>query len=262
MTLSTFFRAARTRRVWLLLAALALPFRVPSAAAAQTVEELLHILRLEATPIGALPQIAMPMPASRNHNYWGIRLQAGERRGRTGPDLRALAGGIDLQYRGGSIFGITGGYQSRDCELAGEDCGGHTFFGARGRFNVISGGPTIGAVLGDYSATSTLGTEIGFGYAPDVMPELDACTFDIGVPLSLAMLQTVRLVSYVTPSIVWDVRCSDDGPPTRASFLAAIGVGVQQIGARGLDVYLGLQKIFRSGTGYQFGLSVTYVRLP
>ena len=32
--------------------------------------------------------------------------------------------------------------------------------------------------------------------------------------------------------------------------------------SRGLDVYLGFQKIFRSHSGYQAGLSVTYVRLP
>lgn len=227
---------------------------------AQTDDEI-AILRLEATPIGALPPIALPMPASRNHNYWGVRLQAGRRIDRGGGDLLALAGGIDLQYRGGSVFGVTAGYQERDCE-PGEDCGGHTMFGARGRFNVVTGGPTLGAMVGDYSATSTLGAEIGFGFAPEVVPDVHACTLDLGMPLSVAMLQRIRLVTYLTPALIWEIDCSNSGPPTRSHFATGVGIGVQQLGLRGLDVYLGFQRIFRSRTGYQFGVSVTYVRLP
>ncbi|MGH7443740.1 MAG: hypothetical protein ACREKM_02645, partial [Longimicrobiales bacterium] len=232
-----------------------------SAVQAQETGEELHILRIEATPIGALPPLALPMPASRNHNYWGIRLQAGRRAGRGGADLTAIAGGIDMQWRGGSIFGVTAGYQARDCEAA-EECDGHMMYGGRARFNVVTGGPTIGALLGDYSATSTLGAEMGFGYAPDVLPGLNACTFDLGMPLSLAMLQRVRLVAFATPSIVWDVDCSADEPPMQETWAMSFGMGLQQIGLRGLDVYLGMRKVFRSETGYQLGISVTYVRLP
>lgn len=220
-----------------------------------------EVLALEATPIGALPPVALPMPASRNHNYWGIRLQAGHRSGRRGADLSALAGGIDLQWRGGSIFGITAGYQKADCDPPIE-CRGHTMYGARGRFNVVTGGPTIGAVLGDYSATSTLGAEIGFGYSPDIGGEANACTFDLGMPLSLAMLQRVRLVAYATPSIVWDLDCGNNPAPRLETWLMSLGMGVQQLGLRGLDVYVGLQKAFRDDTGYQLGISITYVRLP
>ncbi|MGH7482396.1 MAG: hypothetical protein ACRELV_09590 [Longimicrobiales bacterium] len=218
----------------------------------------LGLADVEATPIGALPPMALPMPASRNHNYWVFRVQAGHRRGRAGPDLLAIAGGIDLQWRGGSIFGVTGGYQTGDCE----SCEGHLLFGARGRFNVLTGGPTIGALIGDYSATSTLGAELGFGWAPDAKAGLDVCTVDVGVPLSLAMLQRVRLVSYISPGAVLEVDCSTDPGPKRTDFMLSAGIGVQQLGLPGLDVYLGAQKAFRSGTGYQFGISVMYVRLP
>lgn len=228
---------------------------------AQGTEEEIHILRIEATPIGALPPLALPMPASRNHNYWGVRLQAGRRTGRGGAALTAIAGGVDMQWRGGSIFGVTAGYQARDCE-AEQECDGHMMYGTRARFNVVTGGPTIGALLGDYSATSTLGAEMGFGYAPDVLPGLNACTFDLGMPLSLAMLQRVRLVAFATPSIVWDVDCSADEPPMRETWAISMGMGLQQIGLRGLDVYVGMRKVFRSETGYQLGISVTYVRLP
>lgn len=251
-------RAARLAALVVLAAGTAAP---RGSVAAQTADRDVEILRLEATPIGALPPIALPMPASRNHNYWGIRAQAGRRIGRGGADLRAIAGGIDFQYRGGSVFGVTAGYQERECETT-EECGGHALFGARGRFNVVTGGPTIGAMLGDYSATSTLGAEIGFGLAPDVLDDVHACTLDVGMPLSVAMLQRVRLVTYLTPSIIWEIDCSNSGPPTRRHFATGIGIGVQQLGLRGLDVYLGLQRIFRSRTGYQFGVSVTYVRLP
>lgn len=227
---------------------------------AQVVDPNQRILAFEATPLGALPPIALPMPASRNHNYWGLRLQAGQRRSRAGPDLFAVAGGIDLQWRGGSIFGITGGYQARRCE-PDLDCGGHALFGARARFNFLTAGPTIAAVIGDYSATTTLGAEVGLGYAYEVTPGLPACTADLGAPLSFAMLQRVRLVAYVTPGAVLDLGCWQRAT-TGLNFFTGAGMGIQQLGHRGLDVYLGLQKIFRSGAGAHFGISITYVRLP
>lgn len=227
---------------------------------AQTMEDELAILRVEATPIGALPPLSLPMPASRNHNYWGVRLQTGQRHGRGGADLRSIAGGIDLQWRGGSIFGATAGYQSHDCDVVA-DCGGHLLFGLRGRFNVMTGGPGLASGF-DYSATSILGAEVGFGFAPDVAPGLNACTFDIGMPVALAMFQKVRVVPFLTPSFVWDVDCSKDGPPAHGSYAMSLGVGVQQLWLRGLDAYLGFQKIFRAETGYHFGVSITYVRLP
>ncbi|NIP79209.1 MAG: hypothetical protein GWM90_08375, partial [Gemmatimonadetes bacterium] len=90
-----------------------------------------RIFAVEATPVGALPPLALPMPASRNHNYLVFRAQTGARRGSGGGTLRAFAGGVDLQWRGGSVFGLTGGYQTRDCE-GDVPCDGHPFFGARG----------------------------------------------------------------------------------------------------------------------------------
>lgn len=258
-------KAAGTRRgggagVGILLAATCAALGAVTGAAAQT-EEQLRILRLEATPIGALPPLAMPMPASRNHNYWGVRVQAGHRDGRDGPDLYSIAGGIDLQLRGGSILGVTAGWQERDCDLVAGNCSGHSLFGVRGRFGVLTSGPSLGELFGDYSATATLGADIGFGYAPDIATDLNACTVDLGLPLSLAMLQRVRLVTFITPTVVWDIKCPKGGPPTTSRFLASFGIGLQQIGLRGLDAYLGFQKIFDPETGYHLGISVTYIHV-
>jgi hypothetical protein len=223
----------------------------------------LRLLRLESTPAGALPRMALPMPAHRDHHYWGFRLQTAYRGGRGGGgDLPTVAGGVDLQWRGGSILGVTAGYQGRDCELLGPDCGGHALLEARGRFNIIAGGSRIGSAFGDNSATTTVGAELGFGYAPDVVPGSPACTFDLGVPLSLAMLQTIRLVAFATPGIMWEVDCGGEPVTGQASYMSAFGIGAQQLGHPSLDVYLGVQKIFRSRSGYQIGLSVTYPRLP
>jgi hypothetical protein len=222
----------------------------------------IHILSVQATPIGALPPVALPMPASRNHHYWGVRLQTGRRTGGGDVDLNAVAAGLDLQYRGGSTFGLTAGYQSGDCGAGDSDCSGHALFGARTRINLFTGGPTVAGIIGDYSATSTIGTEIGFGWAPHVLPGLSACTIDFGMPFSVAMLETVRLVSFITPGVVWDIDCSDEGAASRASYLTGLGFGFQQIGHRGFDIYLGVQKIFLGQTGYQFGVSATFVRLP
>jgi hypothetical protein len=223
----------------------------------------LPLLTVEATPIGALPPVALPMPASRDHNYWGLRLQTGNRRQRGPEDLFAVAGGIDYQVRGGSIFGVTGGYQWRQhCDPATADCGGHSLFGARARFNFLTGGPTVAGMFGDDAATSTLGAELGFGFAPRVTPGANACTVDAGVPLSIAMLERIRLVAFVTPGVVWDIDCSAEDTPRSRNYLLGGGLGLQQLGFRGLDVHVGMQRIFRGTTGVQFGVSVTWVRLP
>ncbi len=229
---------------------------------AQASEDDLQRLRLEATPIGALPPLALPMPASRNHNYWGARVQAGYRRERRGPDdLLAFAGGVDYQYRGGSTFGVTAGFQDRDCQLSGETCGRHSLFGARSRISLITGGSALGGIFGDYSATNTIGTEFGIGYAPNVLAGMNACTVDFGVPYSVALFQSVRVVSFITPGVVWDVDCSSNNSASGASYMASFGVGLQQLGPRELDVYLGVQRIFRGNSGYQIGLTVTYTKL-
>jgi hypothetical protein len=223
-----------------------------------------RVFSFEATPIGALPPIALPMPASRDQNYWGLRLQFGQRQERGGPeDLAAIAGGIDYQIRGGSILGLTGGYQWREhCQATNGDCGGHTLWGARARFNLVTGGPTLAGLVGDESATSTLGTEFGFGYAPGVAPGVSACAMDFGVPFSIAMLERIRLVTFVTPGVVWDVGCSSGTTPTNRSYLMGFGFGIQQLGFRGLDVHFGAQRVFRGATGLQYGLTVSWVRLP
>lgn len=246
--------------VGVLLFAIALS--APCLSHAQVTQPL-AVFTVEATPIGALPPIALPMPASRDQNYWGLRLQVGNRRQRGPEDLLAVAGGVDYQVRGGSIFGVTGGYQWRQqCQPATSDCSGHSLFGARARFNLMTGGSAIAGLIGDAAATSTLGTELGFGYAPSVTPGVNACTVDVGLPLSIAMLERIRLVTFVTPGVVWDVDCSSENTPSLRSYLLGFGLGLQQLGFRGLDVHIGMQRIFRGTTGVQFGVSVSWVRLP
>lgn len=231
----------------------------PRVAQAQVTEP---IATEEATPIGALPPMPLPMPASRDKNYWGLHLQWGERNERAGPEnLLAIAAGVDYQLRGGSIFGLTGGYQRRQNCQSTTDCG-HALFGARGRFNLFTGGPTVAAIIGDESATSTIGTEVGFGYAPSISPGVNACTIDAGVPFSVAMMQKVRVVAFVTPGIVWNINCSAEQTSHARSALIGFGVGLQQLGIRGLDVNIGAQRILRGATGLQFGISVSWVRLP
>ncbi|HSJ25369.1 MAG TPA: hypothetical protein VK929_11900 [Longimicrobiales bacterium] len=229
---------------------------------AELTPEELHVLRIEATPIGALPRIGAPMPASRDHNYWGLRAHGGMRGGRSGPDMAAIAGGVDFQLLGGSVFGATAGYQERECTLLGEDCGGHFMFEGRARINLLTGSSRIGAALGDYSSTVTLGTDLGFGYAPDFVPGQHACTVDLGVPVSLGMFQKVRLVGFLTPGVIWAVDCGGEPVSGQRNYMLGSGIGVQQLLHRGLDVHLGLQKIFRAASGYQFGLSVTWTLLP
>jgi hypothetical protein len=236
-------------------------FAAPLVVHAQA-EPSLPIATEEATPIGAIPPMPLPMPASRDQSYWGFRLQYGQRTERGGPeDLFAIAGGVDYQLRGGSIFGLTAGHQGRrNCQTA-RDCG-HALFGARGRFNIFTGGPTVASIIGDESATTTVGDEIGFGYAPGVAPGVNACTIDLGLPLSVAMMQKIRVVTFVTPGLVWDIDCSAEHTSHSRSAFLGFGIGLQQLFVRGLDVNLGAQRIFRGTTGLQVGISVSWVRLP
>jgi hypothetical protein len=132
----------------------------------------------------------------------------------------------------------------------------------RSRINVITGGQAIGSLLRDYSSTTTLGGEVGFGYAPGVLPGVNACTVDVGMPVTVSLGQRFRIASFLTPGIMWDMNCSGTESPTRANYLTGFGVGLQQLKSRGLDVYVGVQKIFRRDAGYQLGISVTYLRLP
>jgi hypothetical protein len=229
---------------------------------AQTAGEL-HLRRLLAVPLGALPPLAMLMPASRNHNYWVGRLQAGTQQNNLVGDLSAVAGGIDLQWRGGSVLGVTGGYQSAKCKTGIVGCESHALFGVRARANVITGGPTFAALIGDNSATTTVGTELGFGYAPNAISGRNACALDAGMPVSISLFSRMRVLTFFTPAFAWDVRCPLNGSVgTGVSTMASAGIGIQQLGNRGLDVSLGAQRIFRQGAGIQLGINVTYVRLP
>lgn len=234
----------------------ALPL-VPRAAGAQDAS---LPWRVQATPIGTLPPLALPMPASRNHNYWTFRLQGARSTNRNGPDLDAIAVGADLQWRGGSVYGVTVGY-SGDC-VGGGDCNEHLMVEARGRFNVFTGGPTIGGLFRDPNASTTLGAEMGIGYAPDLTDNVNACTFDIGMPISVAMYQRIRLVVFAMPTLAWDFHCGGTSEGLGTTWLGSAGVGLQQLGLRGLDLHLGVKKIFREDAGYLFGVSLSYVLMP
>src|ERR1044071_10270646 len=189
----------------IVVSAAAITMIVPSFVKAQTSDGDLATLRLLGVPVSALPPISLPMPASRNHNYFIGKVQAGYRKGPSGDAMPAFAAGLDFQYRGGSTIGVTAGYQRRDCGTVGAGCGGHALIGVRSQINLMTGGSIFAGLLRDNSATSTVGTEIGIGYAPKVAGDLNACAIDVGIPLSIAKRrQRPRLVAYVSPGVVWD----------------------------------------------------------
>ena len=243
------------------LAALGMTLVATGQLEAQT-EEQLHLRSLLAVPIGALPPVASLMPASRNHNYLVARVQAGRLTGNAG-SRDAVGAGVDIQWHGGSLFGATIGYQRAECAVT-EDCPDHLMLGGRAKLNLLTGGPTVAAIIGDASATTTVGADVGVGYAPNAFSGRDACAVDIAAPVSLSMVQRVRVVSFFAPGIAWDVRCPTRGANANnsASWLAGAGIGLHQLGHRGLDVTFGVQKIFRAGAGIHLGLSVTWVRMP
>jgi len=234
----------------------------PSSVRAQASQDDMEILRLFATPIGALPAISLPMPASRNHSNLIGRFQTGYRKGPSGTSLPASAVGLDIQYQGGSVLGLTAGAQKRDCRIV-ESCGYHPLFGLRSQINIITGGSTLAGLLHDNSTTSTFGAEIGVGYAPHVTPRTSACSLDFGLPFSVAMRRSrPRFVGYVTPGVVWDTGCGSNSLVKDHSYFSGFGFGFQQITNRSLDVYFGFQKVFRRRTGTELGVTFSYVKLP
>lgn len=236
---------------------------LPSALTAQLSGTDVRILRLLSIPVNAVPAIGAPMPASRNHSYIIGRLQSGYRKGPGGGAMPAVAGGIDLQWKGGSTLGVTGGYQKRDCETLGDNCGGHAMFSVSSNINLMTGGSMFAGLLNDNSTTSTLGLSMGVDYAPRHTKDMNACAFDVGLPFSVAKRrQRPRLVGYVTPGIVWDFNCGSDGPAGGKTYRTDFGFALQQVGNRSFDIYLGMQKLFRRRTGFLTGLSFSYVRLP
>ncbi len=251
----------KLRLAVMFLSALTIPSLAHSQG--QLSDREVEILRLLSTPFGALPPTALPMPASRNHNYFQGRIQSGYRSGPNDENLSSIGGGLDFQYRGGSVFGLTAGYQKHNCSATVDCESGHMLYGARAKIGLITGGSGVSGLLRDNSTTSTFGTEIGFGYAPNVAPDVSGCTLDVGIPYSIAKRrQRPRFVMYLTPGMVWDMKCGSGGPGTKKSYFTGFGLGLQQVGNRSLDVYLGVQKIYRADAGTQFGLSITYLRLP
>ncbi|HUQ47121.1 MAG TPA: hypothetical protein VM053_02630 [Gemmatimonadaceae bacterium] len=245
-----------------MLAIICCAVAAPARATAQATEDQLQILRLFATPIGALPAISLPMPSSRNHSNVIGRFQTGYRKGPSGTSLPATAVGLDLQYQGGSVFGLTAGAQKRDCRIV-ESCGYHALFGARAQLNMITGGSTLAKLLRDNSTTSTFGAELGAGYAPHVTPKTNACSLDFGLPFSVAKRrQRPRFVGYVTPGIVWDTDCGSNNLLKDHTYFTGFGFGFQQVMNRSLDIYFGFQKVFRRDTGSEIGITVSYVKLP
>jgi hypothetical protein len=244
----------------LTLAACALA--APLRSGAQATDDDLEILRLYATPIGALPAISLPMPASRNHSNLIGRIQTGYRKGPSGTSLPATAVGLDIQYQGGSVLGLTAGAQKRDCRIV-ESCGYHPMFGVRSQLNIITGGSTVANLVRDNSTTSTFGAEIGLGYAPHIKSGMSACSAYFGLPYSIAMRRSrPRFVGYVTPGIVWDTSCGSGSFSKDHSYFTGFGFGFQQITSRSLDVYFGFQKVFRRRTGTELGITFSYVKLP
>ena len=252
------------RKISLALIALAGGAFVPAVASAQATAAEIEILRLIGVPVTALSPISLPMAASRAHTYLIGRLQTGYRKGPSGSAMPAAAAGVDLQYRGGSIVGLTAGWQKRDCGLIEGSCGGHAMFGARTQINLVTGGSLFASILRDNTATSTLGAEFNFGYAPKVVKNINACSIDFGVPFSVAKRrQRPRLVGYVSPGILWDFSCGgESGPPSKKSYRTDFGLALQQVGNRSFDMYFGMQKLWRRRVGLQTGFSFTYVRLP
>ncbi|MEO5588511.1 MAG: hypothetical protein ABIS03_02905, partial [Gemmatimonadaceae bacterium] len=66
----------------------------------------------------------------------------------------------------------------------------------------------------------------------------------------------------VTPGMVWDFSCGSKGPDRRKSYYTDFGIALQQVGNRSFDIYFGMQKVYRARTGFQTGVSLSYVRLP
>ena len=224
---------------------------------------------IASTPVGALTPVGPVMATIRDDTLlFGLRLQYGMRRLPLRRSLTSYALTTNVQIQGGPLVSGTFGYQQGDAAICSElSCDAHRLMaGLRYSGNLVTTRPFLRVpFFTDNDATGTAALEFGGGWANAGFGEKQHWTADVTVPLSLAVGQKIRVVTFATPAVVVAWGTTDRRWSRGQRFLVGGGVTAQEIGqlvgVTGLDLTFALQRAF-SRYGTTFGATVSWMRLP
>lgn len=227
------------------------------------------VAAIASTPLGAFTATGPVMATSGDDKFlFGFRLRYGshdlpQRRSLSSYGLTGL-----MQIEGGALIAGTFGYQHGESEICAlSDCDANRVMaGIRYANNLVTTRPFM-RVPGftENDATGTMALEFGAGWAEKGFGEGQHWTADITVPLSLAVGQQIRVVTFATPAVVMAWGTTDRRWSRGQRVMLGGGVTLQEIGQvlgmTGLDVSLGFQRVF-SPFGTTLGATVTWMHVP
>jgi hypothetical protein len=221
------------------------------------------------TPLGALMPVGPVMAASRDDAFLvGFRLQYGTRDLPLDRSLTSYGLVTTVQIEGAAVIAATVGYQRGDDDLCAQpSCDAHRLMaGVRYSSNVVTTRPFVRVpFFNQNDATGTAALEFGAGWANRGLGEKQHWTGDVTVPLSLAVGQKMRIVTFATPSVVMAWGTTQRKWSRGQRFLVGGGVTAQEIGQwiglSGLDVSFAVQRAF-SPFGTALGFTVAWAHVP
>jgi hypothetical protein len=217
--------------------------------AAQSDGAIAGYVALTLTPTGGLTPIVRPWMAGILQSEIGVdarwgSFKAGDSR------MNTIVAGVSVPAAGGrGDVTFSGGYLSMDCE----GCDGEfvaAFAVERGLFRRELG--ASGAQFG-----FGINGSLGFG-KPDGAALWSAT---LGTPIFLAAGKAgkVQVVPFLTPAVGWGMVSPDEGDSeSGVRFMAGGGVGIVNA-APGVNLHLGVQKIFIQRGKTVFGAGLTYM---
>jgi hypothetical protein len=251
--------------------ALAIAATVPVSAHAQAKGTGLSrtLAAIASTPLGALTPVG-PSLASRRDDavLLGFRLQYGSRALPEDRSLTSYAVSANAQIEGGAVVSAIVGQQRGDASICDDSgCDSHRLMaGLRYSSNFVTTRPFLKLpFFSENDATGTAAVELGAGWANTGLGEKQHWTADVTVPLSVAVGQNVRFVTFATPTVVMAWGTTDRRWSRGQRFMVGGGITAQEIGrwvgVPGLDLSVALQRAFSPfGTG--LGVSLTWMRVP
>ena len=224
---------------------------------------------IASTPLGALTPVGPVMASSRDDALlFGLRLQYASRDLPGDRTLMSYGVSANAQIEGGALVSATIGQQRGDksiCTVAG--CDAHRLMaGLRYSSNFVTTRPFLKLpFFSENDATGTAALEFGAGFANPGFGEKQHWTADVTVPLSVAVGQHVRFVTFATPSVVMAWGTTERRWSRGQRFLMGGGITAQEIGqwigVEGLDLSVALQRAF-SPYGSTVGVSLTWMHIP
>lgn len=224
---------------------------------------------IASTPLGALTPVGPLMATSGDDALlFGFRLQYGSR---ALPEQRSLTSyGLTtkMQIQGGALIAGTVGYQRADADICTESsCEAHRWMaGIRYSNNLVTTRPFVRVpFFTENDATGTAALELGAGWANNGFGERPHWTADVTVPLSLAVGQSIRVVTFATPTLAVAWGTTERRWSRGQRFLLGGGVTAQEvgqlIGLTGLDLTVALQRAF-SPYGTTLGATISWMHVP